>query len=251
MGVVRSIPVKMIEVSRITLFLGLFGILRAQMCRPAENTLGDCGCDGQIFVSSDCRQAYHCRDDLTSTDGCLAQCGEGDIVIPDPRNGDDWYCVPQEQENGEHLQCPGSEEDCPLADCECEGQLSVNNDCTKGKLCKSDGEEDAEDVSCPVFGEIIMVNLVTYDITCGPDDGRCPGAFSVGCDTGTTTTTTTTTTTEGQTTTTTEGQTTTTEEGQTTTTAEGETTTTPSSSSTSNWVVSMITCVSIFLVQLL
>merc|ERR1712184_68307 len=108
MGLFDRFSVKMIEVSRITLFLGLFGILRAQMCRPAENTLGDCGCDGQIFVSSDCRQAYHCRDDMTSTDGCLAECGEGKIVIPDPRNGDNWYCVAQEQEDGEYLQCPGA-----------------------------------------------------------------------------------------------------------------------------------------------
>ena len=86
-----------------------------------------------------------------------------------------------------------------------------------------------------------MVDLVTYDITCGPDDGRCPGAFSVGCDLGATTTTTTTTTAE-----------TTTTAGDTTTTTEDETTTTPSSSSNSNWanLLSIITCVSIFLVQL-
>ena len=47
-------------------------------------------------------------------------------------------------------------------------------------LCKVDGYDD---ISCPNAGEIIMVDLLTYDITCGPDDGRCPGAFSVGCDT--------------------------------------------------------------------
>ncbi len=51
-----------------------------------QNTLGDCECDGQIFASNDCRRAYHCRDDLT-TGGCLAECGEGDIIIPDPRSG--------------------------------------------------------------------------------------------------------------------------------------------------------------------
>ena len=51
-----------------------------------------------------------------------------------------------------------------------------------------DGED--EDINCSE-GEIIMVDLVTFDISCGADDGRCPGAFSVGCDTDTTTTTTT------------------------------------------------------------
>lgn len=29
--------------------------------------------------------------------------------------------------------CAGSDEECPLAECECEGQLSINNDCTKGR----------------------------------------------------------------------------------------------------------------------
>ena len=45
-----------------------------------------------------------------------------------------------------------------------------------------DGED--EDINCHE-GEIIMVDLVTFDITCGADDDRCPGAFSVGCDTDT------------------------------------------------------------------
>ena len=135
----------MSAVLRLILFLGPCGILRAQMCRPAEvwfanmnmfskavsncqNTLGDCECDGQIFASNDCRRAYHCRDDL-STGGCLAECGEGDIIIPDPRsvitvisisslspcitrNGDKWYCVPQEQEDGELIKCPGGWHNC-------------------------------------------------------------------------------------------------------------------------------------------
>lgn len=66
-----------------------------------------------------------------------------------------------------------------------------------------------------------MVDLVTLEISCGPDDGRCPGAFSVGCDIETTTTTTTT-----------------------------APTTTASSSSDSKWVslLLMTTSVSIFLV---
>ena len=67
-----------------------------------------------------------------------------------------------------------------------------------------------------------MVDLVTLEISCGPDDGRCPGAFSVGCDIETTTTTTTT----------------------------AATATTASSSSDSKWIslLLMTTSVSIFLV---
>ena len=46
-------------------------------------------------------------------------------------------------------------------------------------------------------GRIVYVNHASNNDTwlwmCGPDDGRCPGAFHVGCDSYTTTTTTTTT----------------------------------------------------------
>ena len=38
-----------------------------------------------------------------------------------------------------------------------------------------------EHKQCPE-GEIVYVNVVTHDWMCGMDDGRCPGAFQVGCD---------------------------------------------------------------------
>ena len=84
-----------------------------------------------------------------------------------------------------------------------------------------DGED--QDIDCEE-GEIIMVDLVTFAISCGPDDGRCPGAFSVGCDTDT--------------------------ETPTPTTAEATTTTT-SSSSDSIWIslFSITASVWIFLFQ--
>merc|ERR1712156_1090737 len=31
-------------------------------------------------------------------------------------------------------------------------------------------------------GEIVYINTVTHDWMCGIDDGRCPGAFQVGCE---------------------------------------------------------------------
>ena len=96
-----------------------------------------------------------------------------------------------------------------------------------------DGED--EDINCPE-GEIIMVDLVTFDISCGANDGRCPGAFSVGCDTDTEASTTTT------------SETTTTNESTNPTTAE----TTTTSSSDSIWIsLFLITAsVSKFLFQL-
>ena len=91
----------------------------------------------------------------------------------------------------------------------------------QSRLCKMDGED--QDIDCEE-GEIIMVDLVTFAISCGPDDGRCPGAFSVGCDTDT--------------------------ETPTPTTAEATTTTT-SSSSDSIWIslFSITASVWIFLFQ--
>ena len=116
-----------------------------------------------------------------------------------------------------------------------------------------------------------MVDLITLEISCGLDDGRCPGAFSVGCDIETTTSGSTTTaeasttngstttadasTTSGSTTTagasTTSGSTTTAETsttvGSTLTTEEQATTTTSSSSVLMN--LFPITASVIFLVQ--
>ena len=105
----------------------------------------------------------------------------------------------------------------------------------QSRLCKMDGED--QDIDCEE-GEIIMVDLVTFAISCGPDDGRCPGAFSVGCDTDTETPTPTT------------AEATTTNESTNPTTAEATTTTT-SSSSDSIWIslFSITASVWIFLFQ--
>ena len=37
-------------------------------------------------------------------------------------------------------------------------------------------------ITCDNPDEIIFVNVATQTASCGKDDGRCPGAFSVGCD---------------------------------------------------------------------
>ena len=68
------------------------------------------------------------------------------------------------------------------------------------RYCGADGTHD--DITCD-DGQIVIVNYAATEDTwlwqCGDDDGRCPGAFQVGCEPddnypGTTTTTTTTTT---------------------------------------------------------
>ena len=37
-------------------------------------------------------------------------------------------------------------------------------------------------ITCDNPDEIVFVNVATQTASCGKDDGRCPGAFSVGCD---------------------------------------------------------------------
>jgi len=127
-------------------------------------------------------------------DGCELVCEEDEILIADPREKT-WYCLPNvgpmpmkcpggfKTECG----CSGSDDECPIGECDCDGQLRVNNDCTYAKVCDfgtyqnytCDGLEDL----------IVMVNLRTNRIYCGKDDGRCPGAFHVGCNMATDTST--------------------------------------------------------------
>jgi len=181
----------------IILFWGINAFLVQGQCLPKNNTMGKCGCDDQIFVSNDCRRVFFCQDRLLTAEGCEVECPEGQISVPNPRNGTDWYCIDQVNEDGDELQCPGGwntfcgcrgeDEECPLAACECDGQLSVNNNCTHARLCDSSLELGYEDITCSNTSEIIYVDLLTYETSCGPDDGRCPGAFKVGCDTDTST----------------------------------------------------------------
>merc|ERR1712212_211607 len=86
--------------------------------------------------------------------------------------------------------CSGTDAECPMGDCQCEGQLRVNNDCTYARRCNGSAENGYEEFNCS-DGQIVHVNLINFRISCGENDGRCPGAFHVVCALPTTTTTTT------------------------------------------------------------
>jgi len=164
-------------------------------CDFKKNSLGNCECGEQLFVSNDCLKAFYCMDDDAleqigenpeQVDGCELVCEDDEILIADPRQKT-WYCLkkigpmPLLCPGGFKTECgcSGTDEECPIGDCECDGQLRVNNDCTHAKICK---ENDYEDFTCDAdLDEIVMVDLRTEKIFCGKDDGRCPGAFHVGC----------------------------------------------------------------------
>merc|ERR1712168_550960 len=166
------------------------------MCYKTANPLGSCTCNEQFFVNDDCTTGFLCRDDINqenpANDGCLIQCNEGWQLLADPRNGGHWYCT-----NISTPICPGKFNtecpcnDCPIGDCQCDGQLRVSQDCKTAHYCNSTLPNGFDEITCSNPNEIVYVNLAQMSWSCAADDGRCPGAFHVGCETTTTTTTTT------------------------------------------------------------
>ena len=41
--------------------------------------------------------------------------------------------------------CSGTDADCPIGDCECEGQVRINNDCTYAKLVHNNFPSSSND----------------------------------------------------------------------------------------------------------
>ena len=100
-------------------------------------------------------------EDAILYDGCEIKCAEDEILLADPRNGGSWNCAPTSAETdskivlcpgkfntgwiGNKLEtksqvvcpeciCTGGPEDCPIGECECDGQLRVNHDCTYARF---------------------------------------------------------------------------------------------------------------------
>merc|ERR1712241_1112340 len=158
-------------------------------CNQTKNPLGDCECgdQNQLWINDDCHQGFFCDNTLgEDVDGCLIECTEGHFLLVDPRNGGSWQCVEENPNIGSI--CPGKfntecacndPDNCPIGDCECDGQVRINHDCTLAKMCFANGTHVQKRCG---EGEIVYINTVTHDWMCGIDDGRCPGAFQVGCD---------------------------------------------------------------------
>ena len=167
-------------------------------CYPTlENPFGICdGCDGQVFLNDDCTQAFQClyNDDYSQiNDGCLYECYENEIMVPDfgaglfkcVDNSDETYKCPGQF----HVRCADSEDALTgtLTDfyCDCEGQLLVTDDCKSGFSCNSEVENGGYSMTCG-DEEIIDINIRTWNWGCQPDIGQCPGerGFSLGCESG-------------------------------------------------------------------
>jgi hypothetical protein len=106
----------------------------------ATNPLGDCGgCPQQMFVGSNCGEAFYCTDASPDHVGCHLKCPEGEIVEFDLYSRE-WQCRTMPP----NWQCPGDFNiDCPAAagedykiECGCAGELWMSPDCTEVQLLR-------------------------------------------------------------------------------------------------------------------
>ena len=63
--------------------------------------------------------------------------------------------------------CSGTDEECPIGGCECDGQLRVNSDCTTVRKCNQTLDAGYEDITCDSEDDIVYVNLRTLATSCG------------------------------------------------------------------------------------
>ncbi len=159
-------------------------------CELGNNDLGQCECEQQFYINEDCTKGFLCTSNIPDNilyEGCMQTCREGEILLPDFVNRQ-WQCVPN-QENlyrcpgNFRIECPNNDvgEDLDSSLCSCNGQLLVNNDCSQGFFCNSQVSGGGYFHSCPE-GEVIDVNIRTWNWGCQPDVGQCPGlgGFRVG-----------------------------------------------------------------------
>ena len=112
-------------------------------------------------------------EDVTNPEqfeGCELECGDDEILIADTRYGGHWYCLkkigpmpmlcPGGFNTGNFIDCEegsvtfptllecgcsGTDAECPIGDCECEGQVRINNDCTYAKLVHNNFPSSSND----------------------------------------------------------------------------------------------------------
>ena len=86
-----------------------------------------------------------------------------------------------------YINCPEDDigDDFKSDMCDCDGELLISADCRHGFYCYENTANGGWNLTCPE-GEIIKVNIRTYNWGCREDDGQCPGlgGFKVGCEDG-------------------------------------------------------------------
>lgn len=164
-------------------------------CTLANNTLGTCECQSQFFAAEECHHGFYClnKNQFPGYDGCEIMCQPDQVLVVDPRNSGSWSCKTV-TDNSAVLGgvCPGkfntecgcddgSNPDCEIGECACDGQLWVNHDCKTARYCDSSLNDDGYSETTCQGDQIVYVNLIDNSWSCDVDDGRCPGSFHVGC----------------------------------------------------------------------
>merc|ERR1719210_1227987 len=62
-------------------------------CSYANNTLGKCGCNGQLWIAHQCHSGFFCLVEdgdvvpNTQYQGCEIECPADEVLVVDPHNG--------------------------------------------------------------------------------------------------------------------------------------------------------------------
>ncbi|TRY74637.1 hypothetical protein TCAL_15615, partial [Tigriopus californicus] len=161
------------------------------LCRYSQNHLGNCSCDGQLFLGDNCDEGFFCSTNIPDPylfDGCRKSCLSGQILVPDIPNRD-WSCKDLSETNfrcsGEfNLECPSNSIDGGLTseDCNCSSEIIVSADCRELLHCSSKFNNGSKTVKCDE-GTIVEIDLETHSYGCTENIGKCPGmgGFRLGC----------------------------------------------------------------------
>merc|ERR1719189_3123500 len=129
-------------------------IISPIFCSYANNTLGDCECNRQLWIAHECHSGFVCLGEFVTAngvayEGCEIECREDEVLVVDPHNGGNWECRPTNP-NTRPLICPGKfntecactdqptadePEPCKIGACECDTQVWVAHDCHEAKIC--------------------------------------------------------------------------------------------------------------------
>ena len=159
-----------------------------------------CDCNGQLYVSGDCQESFHCISWLPGG-GNHVTCPEGMIVDFDPI-ALDWTCSTNTDNcpglGGFQIGCQGGgiptpEPECvfddnPFGTCDgCEGQMFINDDCSESFYCTQAAPEAPHGGGCHLTcnneTERVHLDYSTNTWECVPRESSflCPGRFQVDC----------------------------------------------------------------------
>ena len=159
-----------------------------------------CQCNGQLHVSGDCRESFHCISWLEGG-GNHQVCPEGMIVDYNPISLE-WTCSTNTDNcpglGGFQIGCEAGGIPLPQPDCEfddnpfgtcdgCEGQMFISEDCSESFYCTQAAPEAPHGGGCHLTcnneTERVHLDYSTNTWECVPREPSfsCPGRFQVDC----------------------------------------------------------------------